>query len=121
MVGQEEQKEALDTLAHLMIDTALAASGYQIDNMQAFAKKIYGSLHQQLDLDPSEELKPFEVDLSAVEEEEADKSEDKHEEEDDLQVTLDDGASVDFEQEVNDFVENIDPKEFEVNEDNADL
>merc|ERR1711879_241175 len=74
--GDKEDKAALDT-AHVLFQTALIESGYEIADPSALVNRVYRLMSKELGVDPDAPLKEIEV---PEEEEEAEEEDDKEEE-----------------------------------------
>merc|ERR1719168_353306 len=75
--ADKEDKAAKDT-AHVLFQTALIESGYEIADPSALVNRVYRLMSKELGVDPDAPLKEIEV---PEEEEEAEEEDDKEEEE----------------------------------------
>merc|ERR1712039_136148 len=71
----KEDKAALDT-AHVLFQTALIESGYEIADPSALVNRVYRLMSKELGVDPDAPLKEVEVPEDEEEAEEEDKEED---------------------------------------------
>merc|ERR1712084_117858 len=79
--ADKEDATAKDT-AHVLFQTALIESGYEIADPSALVKRVYSLMSKELGVDPDAPLKEVEV---PEEEEEAEEEDDKDDEEDDAE------------------------------------
>merc|ERR1719254_2698 len=78
----KSNKAAMDT-AHVLFQTALIESGYEIADPSALVNRVYRLMSKELGVDPDAPLKEIEVPEEEEETEEDDKEEDGDEEKDD--------------------------------------
>merc|ERR1712137_815477 len=80
--ADKEDKAAKDT-AHVLFQTALIESGYEIADPSALVNRVYRLMSKELGVDPDAPLKEVEVPEEEEEAEEEDDKEEEGEEEDD--------------------------------------
>merc|ERR1711974_565663 len=78
--ADKEDQAAKDT-AHVLFQTALIESGYEIADPSALVKRVYSLMSKELGVDPDAPLKEVELPEADEEAEEDDDSEDKDPEE----------------------------------------
>merc|ERR1712186_210726 len=79
--ADKEDKAAKDT-AHVLFQTALIESGYEIADPSALVNRVYRLMSKELGVDPDAPLKEIEVPEEEEEAEEDDKEDDSEEAED---------------------------------------
>merc|ERR1712154_460290 len=79
--ADKEDKAAKDT-AHVLFQTALIESGYEIADPSALVNRVYRLMSKELGVDPDAPLKEVEVPEDAEEEEEAEGDDEDDKEED---------------------------------------
>merc|ERR1712086_863466 len=78
--SDKENPAAIDT-AHVLFQTALIESGYEIADPSALVKRVYALMSKELGVDPDAPLKEVEVPEDDAEEEEAEEEEEDEAEE----------------------------------------
>merc|ERR1712228_211475 len=89
--ADKEDKAAKDT-AHVLFQTALIESGYEIADPSALVSRVYRLMSKELGVDPDAPMKEVEVpeeEEEAEEEDKDDKDEDKEEEDDEKEEKAD--------------------------------
>merc|ERR1712228_828739 len=88
--ADKEDKAAKDT-AHVLFQTALIESGYEIADPSALVSRVYRLMSKELGVDPDAPIKEVEVPEEEEEEAEDDKDDDKEDDKDDKEDEKDDG------------------------------
>merc|ERR1711974_419423 len=77
-VKDDKEDAAAKDTAHVLFQTALIESGYEISDPSALVKRVYSLMSKELGVDPDAPLKEVEL---PEEEEEAEEDDDKEDEE----------------------------------------
>merc|ERR1712083_1105127 len=89
-VKADKTDAAASDTAHVLFQTALIESGYEIADPSALVNRVYRLMSKELGVDPDAPLKEVEVPEEEEEPEEDDKDEDGEEEEDDKEADKED-------------------------------